>query len=351
MQYEIRPFRRGDEEAVLALHNRAFAGHTPRSRRHWEWKFRENPLGATEVIVAMAPHGADARATGDTNGNGAGGHNGHDGDGATCVAVYAVVPQRCVLRGDPCVGGMQTDLAVDPGLRNGLAGSRLIVGIGNAYSDAFLQGRKQLEWGFPEPHLQRVCMAHLKVGVMRDVVFLVREAGPVPSATDGLVTVPLGRLDAEVDALWERCKGAYGAAVQRDARYLAWRYAAHPDIRYFLLGARDASGTLRGIAVARAGGCDERLLSVMDWIVPEDDQAAERALLGGLAAIARDQRKDYLAAWIPLFLPQALRWQRQHGFFARPTPFQESYRCWVKGVGRRWLDEHWYQTMGDIDFL
>jgi hypothetical protein len=332
LRYEIRPYRSGDEEAVLALHNRAFAGHATRSRRHWDWKFRDNPLGATEMVVAMAPDGDGA-------------------NGQTCVAVYAVVPQRCVLRGEPCIGGLQTDLAVDPALRSGLAGSRLIVATGRAYSEAFLQGKKQLEWGFPEPHLQRVCMAHLQVGVMRDVVFLVREAGPVPAAVEGVVVEPLARFGAEADALWERCKRAYGAAVERDAPYLNWRYADHPDVSYRTLAARDPGGALRGLAVTRSGGCDERLLSVMDWIVPDDDHGAERALLRGLVEAARDHRKDYLGAWFPLFLPQALRWQREHGFFARPTPFQESYRCWVKGLGRRWLDEHWYQTMGDIDFI
>jgi len=316
---------------VLALHNRAFTGHAPRTRAHWEWKFRRNPLGTTEMVVGMEP--ADtARAP-------------------ACVAVYAVVPHRCVLQGEPGVAGLQTDLAVDPTLRNGLGGSRLILSIGRLYSELYLRGQKPLEWGFPEPHLQRVCLAHLKVGVLRDVVFLVREARPLAARASTLTVEPVARFGAQVDELWQRCRGAFGAATVRDARHLNWRYCDHPDVPYMALVAREPGGALRGLAVARAGGCDEQLFSLMDWLVPRDDREAERVLLDALLEAARARGKPYLAAWFPLFLPEAQRWQQEFGFHARATPFQESYRCWAKGLGRRWLDENWYQTMGDIDFL
>lgn len=331
MQYEVRPFQPGDEDAVLALHNRAFAGHAPRTRAHWEWKFRHNPLGATEMVVGMEPASSAAALV--------------------CRAVYAVVPQRCVLQGEPGVAGLQTDLAVDPSLRNGLGGSRLILATGRLYSELFLQGTKTLEWGFPEPHLQRVCLAHLKVGVLRDVVFLVREAQALHRSASKLAVEPVARFGAEVDELWLRCRGGFGAAGVRDARYLNWRYREHPEVPYLTLAAREPGGALRGLAVARAGGADERLLSLMDWLVPRDDHEAEGALLETLLEAARARGKSHLAAWFPLFQPEAQRWQQEFGFHARATPFQESYRCWAKGLGRRWLDEHWYQTMGDIDFL
>jgi hypothetical protein len=324
--YEIRPFRDGDEAAVLALHARAFAGHPPRTRKHFEWKFRANPLGALEMIVAK--------------------------EGERCLAVYAVVPQRCLLAGEPCVAGLQTDMAVDPALRGGLGGSRLILAVGEAYMRQYLGGAKQLEWGFPEPHLQRVCLAHLKVGVLRDVAFLVREPAPAPIAAPAGVQVrSVLRYDADLDGLWSRCSPALGTCTVRDARQLDWRYADHPDVRYTLLESRGGGGgELRGVAVVRSGGLDERLLSLMDWLVPEDDEECEAALLAHLCAEAVRRGHAYVATWFPLFFPIALRWQRRFGFFVRPTQLQESYRSWG-GAGRRWLDEHWYQTMGDIDSL
>lgn len=325
LSYDIRPFRPGDEDALVALHGRAFVGHPTRTRSHFDWKFLANPLGRTEIIVAM--------------------------EGQHCRAVYAVVPHRCLLEGAPCIAGLQTDMAVDPELRGGLGGSRLILAVGETYMRTYLGGEKKLEWGFPEPHLQRVCLAHLKVGVLRGVEFLVREPAPAPvAAPAGWRVRAVARYDAELDRLWARLAPALGTCTVRDARQLNWRYGEHPAIAYVMLEARAADGELRGIAVARQGGLDERLLSIMDWLVAEGDEECEAALLAHLCQEAERRGCAYVASWFPLFFPIALRWQRRFGFFVRPTPMQESYRSW--GVhDRRWLDENWYQTMGDIDSL
>jgi len=324
-RFEIRPFRAGDEERVLAFHNLAFAGHAARSRAHFDWKFLRNPAGPPELVLGL--------------------------EGERCVAVYAVEPVRCILRGEPVLAGLQTDMAVAPELRTGLGGSRLILAVGEAYQRTFLNGTKPIEWGFPEPELQRVCVAHLKVGVLRDVCFLVRKAGrDLPARAGAPDITPVARFSSTADELWQRCAPELGTATVRDARYLNWRYAEHPDVPHVLLEAR-AGGLLRGLAVLRVGGPDPRLFSLMDWLVPQDDRETEGALLATACAEARARSLPYLAAWVPLAFPLALRWQEEYGFFAKSTPFQECYRAWLPGLGRRWLDEHWFQTMGDIDFF
>jgi hypothetical protein len=215
----------------------------------------------------------------------------------------------------------------------------------------YLGGEKKLEWGFPEPHLQRVCLAHLRVGVLRDVTMLVREPAPGPVAAPAGVEVrAVERFGEELDRLWLRCAPELGTCTVRDARQLNWRYGEHPDVRYVLYEARASSGELRGVAVTRAGGLDERLCSIMDWLVPGEDEECEAALLAHLCERAARDGRAYMGAWFPLFLPLTLRWQRRYGFFVRPTQLQESYRSWG-AHGRRWLDEHWYQTLGDIDSL
>lgn len=328
-RFAIRPFQAGDEERVLAFHNRAFAP-TTRSRRHFDWRFRDNPAGPPELVLAL--------------------------EGDVCVAVYAVLPVRCLVRGEPALGGLQTDMAVAPELRRGLGGSRLIMAVGEAYQRHFLNGTKALEWGFPEPELQRVCLAHLKVGVLRDVCFLVRRVAREWTPAGGLEVSRVARLSSETDELWRGCatrnggRGAFDTATIRDARYLNWRYAAHPDVEYLLFEAR-SSGVLRGLAVFREGGPDPQLFSLMDWLVPHDDRESERALLGAGLDEARRRSRPFLAAWIPLGHPLALRWQEEYGFFAKSTPFQECYRAWRPGLGRRWLGENWFQSMGDIDFF
>src|SRR5690606_3904438 len=321
---EIRSFRPGDEDAVLAFHNAAFPEHPPRSRAHFDWKFTRNPAGPAEMALAF--------------------------DGDRCVAVYAGMPIRCVLRGKPVLAALHTAVAVAPDRRRGLAGSRLVIEVGKEYTRRFIAGRKPIEWGYPEPALQRVVVRHLQVGVLRDVCWLVRRATDIPPARSAIEAAAVTAIPADVDELWARCAATFGAATVRDAAYLHWRYLAHPDVAYTVVEAR-AGGRLRGLAVLREGGIDPRLFAIMDWLVADDDRDAEAALLAFAAASARARERAYVGAFVPLALPLARRWQEELGFLVHYTPFQECYRAWGPDLGRRWLAEHWYQTGGDIDFF
>ena len=42
------------------------------------------------------------------------------------------------------------------------------------------------------------------------------------------------RFDARVDRLWERIAIRFALAVRRDAKYLNWKYAEPPHVRYAL---------------------------------------------------------------------------------------------------------------------
>ena len=209
---EIRAFQSGDEERVLAFHNEAFPGHAPRSRRHFEWKFLRNPEGRAELALAL--------------------------EGERCVAVYAGLSMRCVLRVVPIIAGLHTDVAVAPHLRRGLAGSRLIIAVGQVYTRAFVTGRQPIEWGFPEPGLQRVVVRHMHVGVLRDVCLLVQRAECVPAEPSDIEVTAVTRVASDVDALWHRCAAETCTATVRDARYLTWRYLEHPDVTHIVLQAR-----------------------------------------------------------------------------------------------------------------
>ena len=320
----VRPYQPGDEHALLALHNRAFDGHAPRSLAHWNWRFRDNPVDRIEIVLAS------------------------DGAG-DALAVYAVMPQRILLDGEPCRAGLQTDLAVDPRLRSGLASGRLIVAVGEEFRRRFHGPEVRLEWGFPEPHLQRVCLRHLGVGVLRDVLFLARECTPL--SAPALEVRASHELPSGVEELWARCAPELGTATVRDARYLDWRYVRHPDVRHTLLSAHDTHGELRGLAVVRTGGPHPAALALMDWLVPLADRDAERALLARAVAEAARRDLEGLAAWFPAPWPLFTRLQREHGFFVQGSPYQECYRARDSSLGRRWLDAHWYQTLGDVDFF
>jgi hypothetical protein len=83
---------------------------------------------------------------------------------------------------------------------------------------------------------------------------------------------------ADVDALWERMEPSYFSAVQRDARYLNWKYRRHPFQRYAWYAARE-KGRLQGLLVARYG---VRTSVLVDYCGPANDVE----LMSGLVAEA-----------------------------------------------------------------
>ncbi len=108
---------------------------------------------------------------------------------------------------------------------------------------------------------------------------------------------------------------------------------------------------MRGLAVLREGGLDPKSTSLSEWLVPDGDTEAESALIDFGLATARERRSNALVAWFQSSGDHFNRFQVQHGFYARATSHQELYKVWQGGVYRDWLQENWYQTMGDIDFF
>ncbi|MHC4944928.1 MAG: hypothetical protein ACYTG7_18085 [Planctomycetota bacterium] len=326
-EYILRTYQPGDEDAILSLHNQSFAGHEERSRRHWEWKFLENPLKRTEITLAL-------------------------NHGNKCLGVYTGVTHRFILEGEPCFAGNHIDVATDGNLRKGMAAARMLLRLGQLYFIEYAGGETKLTWGFPEPALARLGARLAKFEMFRDVVFLLKAPESMTGMPEEIEVKIVKAFDEDVDRLWQQCAEEIRTGLVRDRAYLNWRYADHPDHPHYLLEARDRkTGSLRGVTVLRQGGWDESIVSMMDWLVPQDDRAAETALVQRSLHQTMLFDKKYLACWFPVPSLQFNRFQLDHSFFAHATPYQEYFRPFQKGLARRWLDRHWYQTIGDIDFF
>jgi hypothetical protein len=328
----VREMRPGDEAGILDLFRRVFA--VDRTPAHWRWKFLDNPAGR-EVVVAV------------------------DRDGRI-AGQFASLPARGRVDGREAPISQLLDHMVDPALRR----HGVYAAMARSFHERFVAPAPRGSWyGFNLEEIHRIQRDLYGMRPLSPVEAWTRPVGPVPvrpagagaRLADALVGVErVRRCPAGTDALWERARGRYRVAIDRDARHLDWRYANCPDVEYALLAARHrATGRLLGLLVVRDGWAHESLVAIVDWVVPPSRwaNAAWRSLLDRADAIAREARRPLLRAWLPPTSPDrdALA---SRGFVAGPCPFLTS--AWDDGNAERPLDalrRGWHYTMGDTDIF
>ncbi|MCI0587094.1 MAG: GNAT family N-acetyltransferase [Planctomycetes bacterium] len=334
---EIREYRPGDEDAILACFNRVFARENPRfvprTLAHWHWKYRDNPSG-NRIFVAVTEEGEVA-------------------------AHYAALPARAIFRGRPVTFHQGIDSMADPrfrrvGLARGADGERgpsLFAQTGRRMIERWgLSGVDQFGYGLPIPIAWRVGKDWMGYEVIRTLLLLFAEVGKEDRGGGGrgVEVEEVADVPAEADRLWERAAPEWEAATVRDARYLRWRYVEPPDLRYRIALARGAGGDLRGLAVYRQGEFSDRDQGLLvEWLVPRGEEEAARALLSWARACARPD-SDRLAAVVPETSPWFLFFQRE-GFLVEGTKYILVGRNWVGPEDATWFRKNWYFTLGDFD--
>lgn len=311
-----------------------------RSAGEWSRRFLDNPAGLRAFVAC---------------------------DGDRVVAQYAGVPSRVWIDGEEHRFVQSVDSLVHPDYRAGLKRPGLFVRLAREYFAHYGGPRRAggddatacdtIHYGWPLEAAWRVGKRFLSYERVREELVLVRELGATPSApaTDCAVEelrpgdLAPGADGDEIRWLWERALGAWGASAVRDAAYYRWRCAPQGDARYRMLGARDAAGTLRGLAVLRDG---ERLApgarALVDWMVPADDEDAARALDAAARAAARADGGARLLAWLPDRSPDFAAFQ-DRGWRVRPTPYRLAARSFDRRFDALFLREHWWATLADSD--
>jgi hypothetical protein len=318
MALELRPYRPGDEAALLAARPECAA----LGADAWRWCCAENPAGR-RVILAL--------------------------DGARAVGHYAAVPRKVwIPTGETVFAEVLGSFALGPasgGLRRDSLYARLGRALAEAHAgpggDLVYHGLLQeagAEW--------RVANGLLDCEVVRKVGVLARAPGAGPSALPEGVE-RLERFDHQARWLWDRIAGTFGAGAIRDDVYLNWRFRARPGVRYELLGVRDAGGILRGCAVLRAGElAGRRAAWLVDWIVPSEEREVGQRLLSAALALARSAGEGELAAVLPEWSPWFEELQRA-GFLVHPSPAFLYCRSFARKFDEIWLRDHWWFTLAD----
>jgi hypothetical protein len=340
-RFAVRGYRAGDEAGILELFRASF--HVERSRRRWAWEYLESPYGGPAISLAVDEQGA-------------------------IVAHYAGYPVR-FRRTDPDGAALRWpalqvgDTMTSPAARGvGRGATTLLARTVRHFYAAHCRGRVAFNYGFNTGKIQRFSMRSvgaLRVGpVAYRRLDLDPDGGP-PAALrrgggglfGGWRVEPVTSFDQRFDRLFEAAAAAYGTLVERDARYLGWRYGACPEA---------VGGTYRAWAVYRrrrlAGWGvfvrrDDRLVWGDALFDPERPEAPRR-LLGAVLADPENLGVTAVEGWFSAHPRWWDAWVAELGFESQPEP---------QGLGMVYVPfEHdpgddfrrgLYVTMGDSDLF
>ena len=286
--WHIRPYRPGDEKALVALWTEAFG--RPMTEEHWRWKAKGRPTPVENVGIAAA---ADDRPI-------------FQFVGIPCPAVV-LGTQRTVMVGADVVTAAQfrrrgvftaTARHLFDSWRD--AGVALIVGLANDRwrSRADVLGYERffpLRWMIRPLRVERVlarkaglpALARLRVlGRLWNVVW----DRPVSAMPDVAIR-PLASATPDLDRVWERGARHVQTSLVRDRAWLAWRYCDFPN-RAYRLTLAERAGSPAGYAVhrvVREGGTT--FVQVAEVFAP-GERMVLRALVRDVVARAAAEGAD-----------------------------------------------------------
>jgi len=324
-QVSIGPYRPGDERAILACFKKVFG--VERNLAHWNWKFRENPAG-THIYLARLPSGQ-------------------------VLSQFCGLPARVQIGRREVIFGQIIDSMTDPEFRRGLKKPGLFASTCYAFVDFY--GRPEREvimYGLPNPPAYRIGSRLLGYSHLHDVVNQVRkrdELRDCPAEAGRFRVEEVDRFGPELDLLWGRVRHRYEVCLVRDSRYLNWRYAAAPDVKYLRLALKERdTGTLRGVAVVRGDFIGKPHAILCDWLVEAPEGEGTHFLARFVESRAKAAGVETLEVMLPENCPEAAFFG-SIGYRPVPTQFILVARTYSPDVPLELLRDRWYYTAGDHD--
>ena len=328
----LRPYEPGDEAAILRAHQRVFAhvdpAHRTKSLALWRWQFEQNPAGSRCVIAVDAE--------GEVHGQ------------------FAGLRRRVQTEAGLVHFTQSIDSLATRSVEGGLAHTSAFVRAGELFQKQFCGAATELDqvvYGLTIPAAWRVGAKWLGYEHTRTITALAASIAELqPSSAAGFEVESCAQCPRDSDALFALVAAERGVIGVRDAQYLDWRFAAHPEQRY-VFGVVREQGTLRGLGVFRRGsfaGLEGGL--VCDWVMPAADESAREALLSWFRTQTVHSGAAQLIALFPDSASEWLEFQRL-GFRVLPTEYILATRTFRQPFDRDYLFWRWFYTLGDTDLV
>jgi len=145
--------------------------------------------------------------------------------------------------------------------------------------------------------------------------------------------------EPEITRCWDMQNGNIQAGLIRDGNYVHWRYGSHPVFPYRLLGVREEETVVGWIVIGMGRPIKENPtmpIPVVDMVLPE------ASIQPSLQALSEHLERG-VSVWLPARLDLEVPDRRATGthvyHFVKNSAVDTAY-----------LQDHFYYTMGDVDW-
>ncbi len=338
---DIQRFSPDDRRGLELLYRRTY-GHeaVDRLRFLWDWA-RRNPAAGLEPPFWVVR------------------------EGPTVVAACPLAPVRITVRGQDVAGTWSAGpLVVSERQRQGLGGALLRawdrgtgVALGSGLSEATLTRLQEMRW--PKPMTVPCLVKPLTRRALRRPTWPVAVNRLVSAVTLPLIRV-VGRLqplreemqavrrfESDVDGLWARVRGRFDLAIQRDAKYLNWKFLEPPHVRYQVAVLRRDSDVAGYIVYRHLREPQGRVTQIVDFLADPADEKAVATLAGWVDREARLEDSDKIRCYTTN--ADFRRILRRNGFFVVKSDVAVTVKVNAVDVPKDFYQsgDAWHVTLGD----
>lgn len=319
-----RAYTQGDEAKILRLYQLAYGRDL--DLNYWNWRFRDNPEDKLQIELMF--------------------------DGTLIAGHYAVSPVRIICDGKPILTALSNYTMTHPDYgRRGI-----FTVLAERLYDRIVPEGGEFVWGFPNQNSYHGFINRLKWVLVKDISTLVLKTGEFNFAPlkNGFASGEVKSFGPEFDDFWVSQKDKYAGHfryfLERNAKYLNWRFTKNPKYPYKIFFAREGIYYL-GYSVVKFYEAEEEVVGDIVDIFCTFDKEVFQFLIGKSVAYL-SQKATKICCWMNegcVFF----RYLNEMGF--RESPFITHFGVrplsdFAEGE-RRYLSEYknWYLTMGDSD--
>jgi len=313
---EIRPVRESDEKGIRVLFKICF--NKELSYEEWLWKYKGSYLGSSSFIAE------------------------HDG---RIIAHYGGFKMRFYSKGNFFDAWQGCDVMTHPEYR-----ARLFVKKGVIVKTAeafYLANPLEFIFGFPSERHGRLMTLQLKFEKHRFINVMKKDRDNFKTYRNPFLRVETGwnRISPdEIDNLWLRAKDSYALSIEKDSRYILWRYRDNPQRKYEIITFRGfLKKDLKAYVIIRI---DNDELNIFDFLVSREVDFMNT--LAAMEHLAIKRKAKNISLWVnPVEgIYQDLRnagYRKENGIPYTLRVFEGS------GLSPEFFLDHYCYRMGDYD--